>query len=162
VFKTGVQSFDGTFGVQPPANTDVDLGTLVAVATAQGATTPFPTADSTPADLEVDVDAVADTPTNVTIQVQDSADANTSFQSGETGTVALHATFGDTTDGSEVHSVTVTIQAGFKVLDGAGGTVDAGAAAGTGGTVTFSDVSGTDFSKSLTVQALNDAPEGSY
>src|SRR5262249_21340999 len=150
-----------TFGVQPPANTDVDLGTLVAVATAQGATDPFPTADSLPADLPVATDAVADQPT-VTIDVQDGADSNATFQAGETGSVQVHGTFGDTADVSEIHSIIVTIPAGFKVTDGGGGLLDLGALNGTGGTVTFTGVAGTPVNETIQVQALANAPEGSY
>ncbi len=42
-----------------------------------------------------------------------SADGGTSFSLGEVGSLQVKATFGDFTDGSETHTVTVTLQAGF-------------------------------------------------
>jgi hypothetical protein len=64
--------------------------------------------------LNIVRDAVADKPTNVEIIVLDSnADANNSFGVSETGSLQVKATFGDATDGSEVHTVTVTLHPGF-------------------------------------------------
>jgi T1SS-143 domain-containing protein len=111
VFNPGVKVFDGSFFVQPPANSDVDLGTLTATATAAAAGDPTQTLDSS-ANLDVTVDANAD-PVTVTIDVNDSGDAGATFQTGEAGTLAIGATFGDTGDGSEDHSVLVTIPDGF-------------------------------------------------
>ncbi|TDQ85260.1 hypothetical protein A8950_0312, partial [Dongia mobilis] len=71
--------------------------------------------------LNITRDAVADKPTNVEVIVNDSNDANASFGLGETGTLQVKATFGDYQDGSEVHTVTVTLHPGFTAaLDPAG------------------------------------------
>jgi len=118
VFKPGTTSFDGTFGVQPPADTDIDLGTLTAVATAAAAGDPGETL-STGTTLDVTVDATAD-PVTVSLNVNDSGDAGDIFQQGETGTVQVTASFGDFIDDSETHSVLVEVPDGFTLgaLDG--------------------------------------------
>ncbi len=111
VFNAGVSVFDGSFGVQPPANTDVDLGDLTATATAAAGDDPTLTASSNTT-LPVTVDANADAVT-VDLTVNDGIDGNATFQQGETGTVNVVASFGDAQDGSEIHTVLVEIPAGF-------------------------------------------------
>ena len=48
------------------------------------------------------------------LSVADSGDANTTFAKGESGTITVKATFGDNSDGSEVHSVSISVPAGFS------------------------------------------------
>src|SRR3546814_8248804 len=67
----------------------------------------------------VKVDAVAD-PVTVTIDAE-SASGDEAFAPGEAGTVKVTASFGDHVDGSEVHTVKVTVPAGFAVTGLAGG-----------------------------------------
>src|SRR3546814_3374274 len=77
------------------------------------------TAVSDPVVADVNVDAVADAVTVSVDAVSTSGDA--AFAPGETGTVTVGATFGDSADGSEVHTVTVTVPLGFTVTGLAGG-----------------------------------------
>ncbi|HZF32878.1 MAG TPA: VWA domain-containing protein, partial [Candidatus Angelobacter sp.] len=121
VFNAGVTSFDGKFGVQPPADSDVDLGTLTATATAVASGDPTQTLDSA-TNLDVTVDANAD-PTHVTVFTVSDSGGNGTFSPNETGTVHVHATFGDFTDGSETHTVTLDVPVGFAVTNAAGGSV---------------------------------------
>jgi hypothetical protein len=118
VFNAGVASFDGKFGVQPPADSDVDLGTLTATATAAAAGDLTQTLDGA-TNLEVTVDANAD-PTHVTVFTVSDNGGNGTFSPNETGTVHVHATFGDFTDGSEPHTVTPAVPVGFAVPNPAG------------------------------------------
>jgi T1SS-143 domain-containing protein len=112
-FEPGVSSFDGEFGLAPPANTDVDLGELTAIVTSADSVDPSLTATSTDT-ASVTVDANAD-PVSVTLNVNDSGDAGSTFQQNETGTVQVVASFGDFQDGSEVHTVLVDVPDGFSV-----------------------------------------------
>lgn len=121
-------SYAGVLRVAPPPDSDVDLGTLTATVTALD-TGGIPIADS--AALEVVADANADLVT-VDIEVSDSAgDSNDIFGIGETGSATVTATFGDALDGSETHTVTATVPAGFTVgaitgggvFDAASGTI---------------------------------------
>jgi T1SS-143 domain-containing protein len=151
VFNAGVSVFDGTFFVQPPADSDVDLGTITATATAAAAGDPTQTLDSSTS-LEVTVDANAD-PVTVTIDVNDGGDANATFQAGETGTVAIQASFGDVGDGSEDHTVLVEIPDGFTAT--LVNPLPAGVTAivGGDGNVAFTVENGVpSFSYSITVQ----------
>jgi hypothetical protein len=95
----------------PPANTDVDGSFSISL----NIQDPDSGNTNTLTDnFTVYVDAVADKPTNVDIIVKDSnADANSSFALGEVGSLQVKATFGDTADGSEVHTITVTLEDGF-------------------------------------------------
>src|SRR5262249_27399181 len=132
---------------------DKDLGLLHAVVTAADGTDPTLTStDST--DLNVHVDAVADQPT-VTITVNDGADANTTFQQGETGTVHVTANFGDFQDGSETHTVQVDLPAGFTV--GSLSNLPAGVTAtSSSGHVVFTVAAGTQgFTYDLSVTNTN-------
>lgn len=105
--------FSGSFVVTPPADSDVDVGTLTATATAAAIADSNVTADSSNS-VDVYTDAVADAPV-IDIEVSDSADGNATFQANESGTVTVYATFGDSTDGSETHTVVVNIPVGFSV-----------------------------------------------
>jgi T1SS-143 domain-containing protein len=107
--------FEGSFEVTPPADSDVDVGTLTATATAAANADSNVTADSSNS-VDVYTDAVADAPT-IDINVVDGGDGNATFQANESGTVTVYATFGDSTDGSETHTVVVTVPAGFSVSD---------------------------------------------
>src|SRR5262249_18572302 len=150
-------SFNGTFLLTPPPDSDVDLNNVQISATAvDGAASA-----STTVDAPIPVDAVAD-PVAVSGAGEDSGDAGGPVHAGESGTVKVGATFGDFTDGSETHTVTVAIPAGFQVSDPAGGTADAGALAGTGGTVTFAVGTTGSFSAEIGITALVAAGEGSY
>ena len=115
-------NYNGAFIVTPPADSDVDLGTLTAKVEAANNSDPSVKADSSD-DALVIVDAVADgddvgddgdaDKLSVTIGITDGGDANGSFQNGETGLLALKATFDDFKDGSETHTLTVTAPDGF-------------------------------------------------
>jgi VCBS repeat-containing protein len=88
--------------------------------------------DTTP--FDVIVDAVADgddkgddgdaDALGVTIEVTDGGDANSSFQSGETGNVKVTASYDDFKNGSETHTLTVQAPTGFTF--GALGVLPAG------------------------------------
>src|SRR5690606_34724627 len=130
----------------PPADSDrdvlTDLGADLGVsATAKdGALVSGVTG---PVVIDVNVDAVAD---DVTVTVDAvSASGDEAFAPGETGTVKVEASFGDHADGSETHTVTVTVPAGVTVTDPAGGTVD-------GNTITWT-VTGGSLDVVLQVQA---------
>ncbi len=152
-------SYTGTFAVQPPANTDVDYpGTIGLDATAASNIDPSVTANTTDTQV-VHVDAVADAVT-AAIEVKDGVDANTSWQTGESGTVKVTANFGDNADGSETHTVVLHIPTGFSVTNAAGGTYNAVA-----GTVTWSNVTDASFIKTVTitdVSAVNSASLGGF
>jgi T1SS-143 domain-containing protein len=112
-FEPGVTTFTGDFGIAPPANTDVDLGELTATVTAADSVDPSLTATGSDT-ASVTVDANAD-PVSVTLNVNDSGDAGTTFQQNEIGTVQVTASFGDFQDGSEIHTVLVNVPDGFTV-----------------------------------------------
>src|SRR3546814_19299076 len=60
----------------------------------------------------------SDLPVTVDITVNDdAADDGNQFSPGETGSVKVSATFGDTADGSETHTVLVEIPDGFTVVE---------------------------------------------
>ncbi len=112
-----------TVTLTPPADSDLDVATVMGGDIAFTATTEDPdsgdTAISGPVTADVDVDAVADGAAeglSVSIDVNDSGDGDSEFAPGETGTVTVSATFGDTVDGSEVHTVVVDVPAGFTVV----------------------------------------------
>src|SRR5262249_1822918 len=124
--SANVQNYTGTFSVQPPPNSDVDHPPLIATVTAADQADPSVQATGN-FTLNIDVDAVADTPT-VDITVEDGGDPGSTFQTDETGTVTVTATFGDEKDGSEIHTVTSTVPDGFTVSNiSDGGVVDAAA-----------------------------------
>ena len=134
-------SYNGSFTLSPPADSDVDLGTLHVTATGANDTDPSVTSDGG-GSLSVVVDAVADQP-GIHISVSDGGDGNDSFQIGESGTLTVSGNFGDATDGSETHTVSVAIPDGFTVTAGEGATfVD--------GVLTFT-VSGTSFNQNFTL-----------
>src|SRR6185312_14117768 len=129
----------------------VDLGTLTATATAAAAGDATQTL-ATSANLDVTVDANADQP-DVTVFTVSDTSGNGSFSPNETGTVHIHANFGDFKDGSETHTVTVDVPVGFSVTNPAGGTVTSDA---TGSHVTFTVPNGTDsLDANIGVQAGN-------
>src|SRR5262249_16361838 len=126
--------------ITPAANnSDVDISLSVTANISDPDSGLTGTANTT---VTVFVDAVADKPTAVTIDAV-STSGDETFQSSETGTVTVNATFGDATDGSEVHTVTVTAPAGFVFTS----TINAGGATGiTGlgtGTLTMTVPNGT-------------------
>ncbi|WP_193371565.1 type I secretion C-terminal target domain-containing protein [Pelagibius marinus] len=115
-----------TVSLTPPADSDLDVETEMGADISFTATAEDPdsgdTADAAPVTADVDVDAVADV---VTVDIDAvSTSGDEAFAPGETGTVTVDATFGDSTDGSEVHTVTVTVPAGFTVTDLDGGTLN--------------------------------------
>ena len=110
--------YTGTFAVQPPADSDVDHPTLTATATVQDPADPTLTATAE-GTLDIAVDANADGAADglsVFIDVNDSGDPDDEFGSNETGTVEVSASFGDFTDGSEIHTVLVELPDGFTVV----------------------------------------------
>ncbi|WP_340119433.1 type I secretion C-terminal target domain-containing protein [Pelagibius sp. 7325] len=129
-FSPGISgSYNGSFDVQPPADSDVDHPTITATATVVDPADPGLTA-SGDGSLDIPVDANADggegsagddfdgVHLSVTLSVADSAgDEGETFQVGETGTVTVSATFDDFQDGSETHTVTVTAPDGFEIGD---------------------------------------------
>src|SRR5262249_35536670 len=123
-FKPGVTDFSGNFSVAPPKDSDVDLGTLTGTVTAADASDPTLTATANSSTI-VNVDANAD-PVTIDVTVADSNDAGAAFHTGESGTVHVHATFGDTADGSEIHTVSVDMPAGFNYTTPAPGTLPPG------------------------------------
>lgn len=106
-------------------------------------------------DHTVVIDAVADKPTVSITHIETDTNPNDlepSYQFGETGKVHVHATFGDYSDGSETHTVTVTIPDGFVVDPGHGGTVS-------GSTLTWT-VSGGSFDKDISFTYKGEANDG--
>ncbi len=122
----------GTVDVTPPADSDVDITLSISATAVDGVAS----STSTPADTDIVVDAVADTVSggfgddgdgahlSATISVSDSGDPGSEFQTGEVGTLTASATFDDYTDGSETHTVTITLAAGFTAALAAAGTED--------------------------------------
>ena len=108
-------NYSSGFEVVPPSNDDRDAGSLTATVTAVNNVDPTLTVDAEDTALVI-TDAVADEVT-VDINVVDSGDANTSFHIGEDGSVTVTADFADVVDGSETHTVEVTIPDGFTVAD---------------------------------------------
>jgi len=108
-------NYSSAFEVVPPSNDDRDAGSLTATVTAVNNVDPSLTVDAEDTALVI-TDAVADEVT-VGINVVDSGDANTSFHIGEDGSVTVTADFADVVDGSEAHTVEVTIPDGFTVAD---------------------------------------------
>lgn len=113
-----------TVTLMPPADSDLDVATVMGDDIAFTATTTDPnsgdTATSAPVEVDVDVDAVVDgegSGLSVSVQVNDSDDPDSEFSPGETGTVSVSATFGDSLDGSEAHSVVVDVPEGFSVVE---------------------------------------------
>ena len=98
--------------MKPPQDSDVDAHVTMTATAATGATQ----ATSAATSGVIYVDAVADMPT-AQITVVDSADAGNSFSNGESGTLEVKATFGDVVDGSETHTMTVTLQPGFLATE---------------------------------------------
>ncbi|WP_340119974.1 type I secretion C-terminal target domain-containing protein [Pelagibius sp. 7325] len=148
-----------TVTLAPPADSDVDVATVMGDDIIFTATAEDPdsgdTAASAPAVADVNVDAVAD-PVAVNITVNDDpADAGNQFAAGETGTVKVQASFGDAEDGSEQHTVTVFIPNGFTVGD-LGGLPEGVSAVVDGGKVIFTLGSGVptlDYSFAVTAPA---------
>ncbi len=156
---TGIYTTNGqpgqvilTVSLMPPADSDADVATVMGGDIAFTATTEDPdsgdTAISGPVTADVDVDAVAD-PVTVEIDAV-SASGDEAFAPGEAGTVTVTATFGDTADGSELHTVTVTVPAGFTVTDLDGGTLN-------GSTVSWT-AAGSPFQAVLQVEADDPLP----
>ena len=105
--------------VTPPADRDNDF-----VLGFSGTTTDGSSGAVSPisGSVTVLVDAAADDPTSVSIDVI-STSGDEQFAQNETGTAKITATFGDVTDGSEAHTLTITAPAGFtfpsvNTLDG--------------------------------------------
>src|SRR5207249_605655 len=97
----------------PPLNSDVDANVTMTATAAEGSVTVSSLATAG----AVFVDAVADMPT-AQITVTDSpADAGVSFSNNEIGTLEVKATFGDAIDGSETHTISVTLQPGFTATE---------------------------------------------
>ena len=94
----------------PPADTDVD-GSFTLKLDIQDPNSGL--TNTLTENFTVFADAAADKPTGVEIILNNSADGGTSFSLGEIGSLQVKATFGDFTDGSETHTVTVTLQTGF-------------------------------------------------
>ncbi|HEU6437487.1 MAG TPA: VWA domain-containing protein [Nitratidesulfovibrio sp.] len=106
-------------------------------------------------DHTVVIDAVADKPVVSITHIETDTNPNDlepSYQFGETGKVHVHATFGDYSDGSETHTVTVVIPNGFEVVDNHGGTVS-------GSTITWT-VSGGSFDKDISFTYKGEANDG--
>ncbi|WP_299397185.1 hypothetical protein, partial [Pelagibius sp.] len=122
----GPQSVDVTgLFVQVPQDSDDDFAIGIQTTTTEYDDDGFGALVETfvtDAVINVVLDAVADPVTVSVDAVSDSGDE--AFAPGETGTVTVNATFGDFTDGSEVHTVTVTVPFGFVVTDLAGGIQD--------------------------------------
>ena len=160
-FNPDVKIFDGSFFVQPPADSDVDLGTLTATATAAAAGDPTLTLDSS-TDLNVTVDANAD-PVEVTAFAVSDSGADGSFSPNETGTLHLTAHFGDLQDGSETHTVTVEVPAVFNVTNPAGGVVTDNPDGSHTITFTLDTTGGSDdFTADIGIQATNAIAQQQY
>jgi T1SS-143 domain-containing protein len=98
--------------------------------------------------INVTVDAVADKPTNVTVDAYGSGGTgDNTFTAGEHGHVHLTATFGDSSDGSETHQVTLTLPTGFTI----DGPLPAGAVQN-GQDITWT-VTGSSFDQTINVTA---------
>src|SRR3546814_17111431 len=76
------------------------------------------TAVSDPVLADVNVDAVAD-PVTVSVDAVSTSGAE-AFAPGETGTVTVGAPFGDSADGPEVNTLTVTVRLGFTATGQSG------------------------------------------
>ena len=109
----GVTDFDELIQATPPADSDVDAGFTVEATAVDGS-------DSATGDgsFDITVDAVADGAADglsvEILSIADGGDANATFAKGESGTITVQATFGDNSDGSEVHSVSIAVPAGFS------------------------------------------------
>ena len=160
ISNVNAASFTGTLGIAPPADSDVDLGTINVTATVVDTEDTNVTATGG-GTLDVNVDANADA---VTVDITDvSPSDGISFQEGETGTVSVDATFGDASDGSETHTLVLTAPAGFTIdaLQGglpAGVTVTGGAFGTDTVTLTFDTTAGiTNFSGTFDVTNVSGA-----
>jgi hypothetical protein len=142
VLPTG--TVNGTVEVTPNADSDVDDSLTLSATAVDG-----PLQATGTENFDVHVDAVADAPTNVTISAT-SASGDVTFLQGESGTLAVAATFGDAADGSETHSIVVAVPDGFTVTNAAGGVAVVNPDGST--TITFSSVAGTSFSANLGIQ----------
>ncbi|WP_193370324.1 FecR domain-containing protein [Pelagibius marinus] len=141
-----VQGFSSSFTLDAPvADSDIDLADIEITVTAKDITTPE-AIGSASASGTIYVDAVAD-PVTVSVDAV-STSGDEAFAPGETGTVTVEATFGDSSDGSEVHTVTVTVPLGFTVTGLDGGTLD-------GDTVTWTT---TDPNFQAVLQVMADDP----
>jgi len=147
--------YSGAFEVTPPADDDRDAGTLTATATAVNDLNPSLSVDAVDS-ADVITDAVADE-VSVNITVVDGDDENASFQIDENGTVTVTATFGDVLDGSETHTVEVTIPDGFSVGDDS--SADSVTENLDGTTTLIYTVNGTSLNDSFTVTNV-DAEDG--
>ena len=111
-------SFASSFTLDAPvADSDLDLQDLQITAYAQDKTDNTETGSGGET-IDIVVDAVADGETDglsVAIEVKDSGDAGAEFAPGETGTVKVSASFGDSDDGSEAHTVVVDVPDDFTV-----------------------------------------------
>ena len=119
-------------GLTPPANSDVDAVLSMAATSTTGGVV----VTSTAVNDTLFVDAVAD-PVTVDITVTDSNDADGSFSANELGTLNAVATFGDTGDGSETHTVTIQLQSGFLARVDGGTTLPSSGLSWTYGTQTY-------------------------
>ena len=153
-----------TVTLAPPADSDLDVATVMGGDIAFTATTTDPnsgdTATSNPVTADVDVDAVADgegAGLAVTIDVNDSGDPDGEFSPGETGTVKVSASFGDSLDGSESHAVVVDVPAGFTVVEPLPALAGATVSVNDDGNVEFLIVAGTagftDYTFEITASA---------
>ncbi|NIA72502.1 type I secretion C-terminal target domain-containing protein [Pelagibius litoralis] len=109
----GVENFEGLIEATPPADSDVDATFNVEATAVDGSDTAM--GDD---DFAIDVDAVADGEGDglsvEILSITDGVDSGNAFSVGESGKITVAATFGDFTDGSEVHTVSITIPAGFN------------------------------------------------
>lgn len=142
----------GTVNVTADTHSDVDQLLSITAYAVDGIANA-----STSASATAVVDAVADWP-ELTLAVADGSDANTSFQGGESGTVTVNATFNDYQDGSEIHTVTINVPAGFTASDVINGTYTP-ETGGTGGTVSWT-VQGPSLNTNFTLTHVDAAAGG--
>ncbi|MDF1588136.1 MAG: retention module-containing protein [Gammaproteobacteria bacterium] len=113
-FNSGVEDFTySALTLTAPQDTDADTAVTL-TANVQDKTDNTVT-NSVVVNPTLVVDAVADL-TTVSITVDDNlADGDATFDVNEDGTVTVSASFGDTADASETHTVTVVVPTGFTV-----------------------------------------------
>ena len=110
--------YAGELRIAPPADSDLDLGAVTAIVSASTASGASATDTAV---LSVVTDANADS-VSVDLSVTDrDGDATDSFAPGDSATARVTATFGDNSDGSESHTVTVSVPIGFSVDAVSGG-----------------------------------------
>ena len=160
----GVQSVDLAGGdgiaVEVPMDSDIDFSIGIRTTTREydddGSTVHAPPITQIVNTIDVIVDAVADVP-HVILDVNDGGgDTDSEFSPNEIGIISVNVDFGDVDDGSETHTLTVDLPAGFTVFGGfpLPGLPAGVTAIAVGGDVEFTAATGVSgFNYSFNVQA---------